>query len=154
MFNSAWCIMASPLVFGTALTPAVLSILSNADAIAIDQDPMGVQGVRVHVSGDPIYTLDEYKNGLVHWPQEVWAKPLATGERAVLVVNHNDSAAATVNISLLDIARVYPPLLAGPVTVYDLWTHSIVANITGLSWQVTVAPLDCFFFLLTGLAMV
>lgn len=144
--------MASPLIFGTALTPDVLAILSNADAIAVDQDPLGVQGVRVHVAGAPIYTLDEYKNGLVHWPQEVWAKPLVSGERAVLVVNHNATAPADVTVSLADIAKVYPPLLASPVTVYDLWSHAVVANVTGGGWVVTVPPLDSVFFRLTGSA--
>lgn len=144
--------MASPLIFGTALTPAVLDVLSNGDAIAVDQDPLGVQGVRVHVAGSPIYTLDEYKNGLVHWPQEVWAKPLASGDRAVLVVNHNASAAANVTVSLADIAREYPPLLKGPVNVYDLWVHASVGNVTGDSWTVTVPPLDFVFYRLSGAA--
>jgi alpha-galactosidase len=91
---SAWCIMGAPLVLGTELTPAVLALASNAEAVAVDQDPLGVQGVRVHVAGDPVYSHDVYGDGLVWWPQEVWAKPLASGARAVLVVNHAATAAA------------------------------------------------------------
>jgi alpha-galactosidase len=65
---SMWCILAAPLMAGNdirSMTPEVRDILTNAEAIAIDQDPLGQQGKRVRKS-----------NGL-----EVWSKQLADGGR-------------------------------------------------------------------------
>ncbi|HSA96135.1 MAG TPA: glycoside hydrolase family 27 protein [Acidobacteriota bacterium] len=44
---SLWCIMASPLMAGNDLRrmdKAVIDVLTNLEAIAVDQDPLGVQG--------------------------------------------------------------------------------------------------------------
>jgi len=44
---SLWCMMAAPLVAGNdfrRMTEATARILTNHEAIAIDQDPLGVQG--------------------------------------------------------------------------------------------------------------
>src|SRR5208283_1579236 len=59
-----WCLLAAPLLTGNDLTkvkPEDLAILVNKEAIAVDQDPKGVQAHRVWSEG----------------PLEVWAKPLA-----------------------------------------------------------------------------
>jgi len=71
---SLWCLLAAPLIAGndlTAMTPATLSILTNAEVIAVDQDPLGIQGGRVAEEG----------------PLEVWMKPLADGSKAVGLFN-------------------------------------------------------------------
>src|SRR5207253_3941241 len=63
---SLWAILAAPLLAGNDLrnmTPATLQMLTNADVIAVDQDPMGRQGRRVKQDGE----------------REVWLKPLAGG---------------------------------------------------------------------------
>lgn len=47
-----WCIMKAPLLMGNDIpnmSPATLSVLSNAEAIAISQDALGVQARRVAV---------------------------------------------------------------------------------------------------------
>jgi hypothetical protein len=47
-----WCIMKSPLILGNDIpneTPATLSVLSNAEAIAVNQDAWGIQARRVAV---------------------------------------------------------------------------------------------------------
>ena len=47
---SLWSLMKSPLLIGCdlrAIDKAKLAILSNKDVIAINQDPLGVQGRRV-----------------------------------------------------------------------------------------------------------
>ena len=59
------------------MTPETLSILANKGVIAIDQDPMGKQGDRVHAEG----------------PLEVWARPLAGGAKAVGLFNLGDRPA-------------------------------------------------------------
>ena len=70
---SLWCMMAAPLMAGNDLRTmdeATIGILTNPEAIAVDQDPLGAQG---HVVWD---------DGNV----SLWAgKPLFDGSRAVLL---------------------------------------------------------------------
>jgi len=75
---SLWCLAKAPLLIGcdvSTLTPhsQALQILSNAEAIAINQDPLGVQGKRLLVNSTA--------------NTEVWAGPLANGDVAVVLVN-------------------------------------------------------------------
>ena len=80
---SLWAEMAAPLIAGTSIpnmTATTRSIYENRAVIAVDQDPLGKQGVPV-VDG---------KNGI--W---VLTKPLANGDRAVALFNSN-SAPATI----------------------------------------------------------
>ena len=69
-----WCMMAAPLLMGNDLTTMpeeILQILCNKDVIAIDQDPLGVQGLRLKSEG-----------GI-----EYWFKPLEGGDWAVCFLN-------------------------------------------------------------------
>jgi alpha-galactosidase len=69
-----WAIVAAPLVIGAdvrALSPQTVAMLTNDDVIAIDQDPLGIQGTPIN--------RDRHA--------EVWAKPLVGGERAVALLN-------------------------------------------------------------------
>ena len=65
---SLWCIMAAPLITGCDLrvmNEQTIEILTNSEVIAVNQDPLGMQGIRVSKLGD----------------SEVWMKrlsPLAT----------------------------------------------------------------------------
>ncbi len=71
---SIWCMMASPLIAGndiTKMNAATLAIMTDRNAIAIDQDTLGVQGYRV-----------QQKDSL-----EVWVKPLGAGGWAVCFFN-------------------------------------------------------------------
>jgi alpha-galactosidase len=73
-----WCILAAPLLAGndlTKMTKETLAILSNPEVIAVDQDPLGVQGHRVWQEG----------------PLETWMKPLADGSKAVGLFNRSES---------------------------------------------------------------
>ena len=54
-----------------AMTPEVRDVLTNREVIAVNQDPLGMQGRKVRDDG----------------PREVWLKPLADGSKAVLVFN-------------------------------------------------------------------
>ena len=70
--------MAAPLIAGTNLvsaSTATLSILTNQDVIAVDQDSLGKQGTEVSASG-----------GL-----DVLAKPLANGDVSVALFNETGS---------------------------------------------------------------
>lgn len=73
---SLWCMLAAPLMAGNdirRMDPATLRILTNPEAIAIDQDPLGKQG----------YKLKDYGE------QEVYVKPLANGDTAVCFFNRS-----------------------------------------------------------------
>ena len=73
-----WAMMAAPLITGTDITnlkPEVLAILGNKAIIAIDQDPLGIQGFRWIRNPD----------------HEIWAKPLSGGDWAIAVTNRGDA---------------------------------------------------------------
>jgi alpha-galactosidase len=100
---SLWCILAAPLMAGNDvrnMSPEIAGILMNKELIAVDQDPLGLQGRRVKRSGD----------------QDVWAKQLADGGRAVALLNRG-GAEAHMSISWSDIG--YPNELSASVS--DLW---------------------------------
>jgi hypothetical protein len=111
---SLWCMMAAPLMAGNDLrhmTPETIRILTNKEAIAINQDPLGVQGRIVRSAGDI----------------DVWAgKPLFDGSQAVLLVNRGSSR-ETVSIKLSEIG--FPPQTK--VFVRDLWRHDAAAAASG-----------------------
>jgi alpha-galactosidase len=100
---SLWCILAAPLMAGNDLrnmTAATHDILTNKELIAVDQDPLGMQGRRVE------------RNGEV----EVWSKQLRDGGRAVALLNRG-SAASRITASWTMLG--YPESL--PASVRDLW---------------------------------
>ena len=103
---SLWAIMASPLLIGTDLRtikPDALQILLNKDVIAIDQDPLGVQGKQVRDAGG------------IH----VIVKPLKDGGHAVAVFNEGN-AAKDVAVTPKEIGLK----AGGSYTLRDLWAHT------------------------------
>lgn len=120
---SLWCILAAPLITGndlTAMPPQTLAILTNAEVIAVDQDPAGEQGIQV--AGTSL--------------RQVWCKPLGTDfdTKAVAMFNLTSiTSSMTMNWSNLG-------LQAGPATVRDLWAHSDLGMFTN-SFTTTV-PAD------------
>ena len=92
---SMWCIMKSPLLLGNdlrSMNNETLSIISQARAIAINQDPLGVQGRRTSV----------------HLPRNTTALPTAEGRFAVGVLAPCDADAPSQRWSLLNASQ--PPL--------------------------------------------
>lgn len=68
-----WCVLKAPLLVGADLTRLhadALRLLTNADLIAWNQDPLGVAGDRVWQAG----------------PYSAWVAPLADGGRAVALL--------------------------------------------------------------------
>ncbi|MGA1799786.1 alpha-galactosidase [Sphingomonas sp. 4RDLI-65] len=101
---SLWAMMAAPLIAGNdvaKMDAKTRAILLNADVIAVDQDPLGMQGRRVRDDGD----------------REVWARPLADGSRAVLLLNRG-TAAAEIAVAWPEIG--YTSGMASDVR--DLWS--------------------------------
>jgi alpha-galactosidase len=73
---SMWCMLAAPLIAGNdvrRMTRETVDILTNKEAIAVDQDPLGIQGFR--------YSTD----GIV----EIWFKPLSDDAWAMCVLNRS-----------------------------------------------------------------
>jgi len=118
---SLWAMMASPLMAGNDIAhmdETTRSILLNKDVIAVDQDPLGVQGRRVWKDGD----------------SEVWVKPLAGGARALLLFNRGNAPA---------LIRASADQLGWPTGVRarirDLWMHKDLPRWSG-SISATVEP--------------
>jgi alpha-galactosidase len=106
---SMWAIMAAPLIAGNDLrtmSPATRAILTAPEVIAVDQDPLGVQGKRVTPYTGPA-------------KPQVWAKPLSGVHTwAVALLNRSEAPAdLTVHWSDID-------LPAGPAAVRDLWARA------------------------------
>jgi alpha-galactosidase len=100
---SLWCLLAAPLIASVDLrkiSPENLAILTNAEVIAVDQDPAATQGFRVGQEG----------------PVEVWMKPLADGSRAVGLFNRGEGTAA-ITVYFKDVG------VGESAAVRDLWAH-------------------------------
>ncbi len=123
---SFWCLFAAPLMAGNdlkAMTPEVHAILTNREAIAIDQDPLGMQGRKVRDDGI----------------REVWVKPLADGSKAVILWNRG-SEESTLALEWQDIG-LFP---AGSALVRDVWKKADVATTSG-RFEVKVGSHDVAF---------
>ncbi|HEX6354900.1 NPCBM/NEW2 domain-containing protein [Actinophytocola sp.] len=107
---SLWATMAAPLLIGTDLrdaTPETLEILGNREVIAVDQDPLGVQG-----------RLLRKDNG--RW---VMVKPLQDGDIALTLFNSSETT-ATFGATAAELGL--PNRTA--YTVRDLWEHKTYEN--------------------------
>jgi alpha-galactosidase len=101
---SLWAIMAAPLIAGndlTTMSDSTKGILTNTEVIAVDQDSAGNQGTKI---------ADD------NFGHEVWAKPLASGAKAVVLFNRS-SAPAAITVNWSDVG------LTGNALVRDLWQH-------------------------------
>ena len=67
---------------------------------------------------------DVYKDKLVRWQREVWAKPLTGGALAFALVNHGNNS-ATVTADLSAVESVFPGAVShGRYTARELWTNA------------------------------
>ena len=126
-FFSLWCMMAAPLMASNDLrkmTPSTIQILTNREAIGINQDPLGIQGHIVRREGTA----------------EIWAaKRLFDGSQAVLVFN-SGTAPADVHVTWPDIGSADSAALY----VRNLWTQQTTGPQRG-GITVTVPPGDVAF---------
>jgi alpha-galactosidase len=96
-----WCMLAAPLLIGCDMPHMdafTVSLFSNDEVLAVDQDSLGKQGYRLTQDG----------------ASEVWVKPLADGTWAVALFNRG-AATAKVSATWADLK------LSGPQPVRDLW---------------------------------
>jgi alpha-galactosidase len=102
---SLWAIVAAPLILGSdprSLSADTIAMLENREVIAVDQDPLGIQGTVVRRRGSG----------------QVWSKPLAGGQAAVALLNRESrplEITTTASQVGLRAARSY--------RIRDLWAH-------------------------------
>ncbi|WP_200307350.1 RICIN domain-containing protein [Streptomyces adelaidensis] len=115
-----WAISGAPLLTGldlTTLTTETTNTLTNPEVIAVDQDPRGLQGVKVA----------EDTSGL-----QVYGKVLSgSGNRAVVLLNRT-STTQNMTVRWSDLG-----LTNAAATVRDLWTLSNVGT-PGTSYTTSV----------------
>ena len=107
-----WAISGAPLLAGNNLATmdtTTRGSLTNREVIAVDQDPLGRQGTKVA----------EAQTGL-----QVYNKILVGGNRAVLLLNRTNTAAAIT-------ARWTDLGLSGPAAVRNLWTATGLGTFSG-----------------------
>jgi hypothetical protein len=107
MLMSFWCLAPSPLMLGGNLpdnTQWDLDLISNDEALALNQDPLVKPAARVSQQGE--------RNART----EVWVRELKNGSRAVGLFNRSGSG-AEVTLNWDETA------LSGKWTARDLWQH-------------------------------
>jgi alpha-galactosidase len=110
---SLWAVLAAPLFAGNDvrhMSVETRAILMNQEVIAVDQDPLGMQGRKVRDTG----------------PLEVWIKPLTGGERALLFFNRGS---VEVKMAVTWDEIMYP--LSARLGVRDLWAHRDIGTLVG-----------------------
>ena len=125
--------MLAPLLAGadlTTLSDASLATLTNPEVIAVDQDSLGLQGVKVAFYGDGL---------------EVWSKALSTqGERAVVLLNRTgDPGKITVHWSDLGLSD------SSPAVVRDLWARNNLGSFD-TSYSAIVKSNDAAMLIIHG----
>jgi len=127
---SMWCVMAAPLLIGSHiqnLNSWDLQTYSNTELIAVNQDPLGAQGMRVAgqnlIQGSNLSTYN------------VWAKKLSGGKSfAVIFLNNANSAAdVTCDASCFSAIGIKS---STTFQVRDLWAHQNLANGSGGTYTV------------------
>ena len=126
-----WSMLNVPLILGNDLTTLdafTLSLLSNDEVIALNQDILGRPAVPV-----------------AHWGSvEVWEKDLEDGAKAIAFFNRGTSAAP--------IHMDWPALgLAGKLHARDLWRHADLTD-AGHSVNATLPPHGTKLLRITGIA--
>lgn len=111
---SLWSIMAAPLIIGNDIrnmSDEVKAVLTNKDVIALNQDPLGVQGKRIKDNGD----------------LEVIVKPLENGDVGIVLLNRGSNS-ANVSVTIdeiiqgVELVNEDKFVAASSYDVKELWT--------------------------------
>jgi alpha-galactosidase len=126
-----YCILSYPLLLGGLFNqPWEIQILTNAEAIAVNQDPAVIQAAMISKQGTA----------------EIYAKPLTSSTglvRAVAILNRSTNVPVTVNFKWSEIG-----LPSGPATIRDIWQQTYCA-ISNDSFTVTVPTNMALFYKIT-----
>jgi alpha-galactosidase len=118
---SLWAMLAAPLIAGNDLRgmrPAIRAILTNREVIAVDQDPLGIEGQRIWKDGDA----------------EIWTRPLQGGGEAIVLLNRGGQPLPV----RLDWSALRLPAYL-PLRFRDLWRHKDLPVARG-GLRLEVAP--------------
>ncbi len=127
---SFWCLLSAPLMAGNdlrSMSDETRNILTKKEVITIDQDPLGMQGRRIHKSGDI----------------EVWAKSLSGNKHAVILFDRG-GVEQTIAVSWHELGL--PPESAP--SVRDLWAGKDLGTVKG-TYTAKVPPHDVVMLLVT-----
>lgn len=116
---SAWCLLSVPLLLGcdiTKMDPFTLSLLSNDEVIAVNQDPLGKQAT--------VITQDDDTG--------IMAKDMSDGSIAAGLFNIGDNGKKELTLKWEDLH------LSGSYIVRDLWRQKDIGAFDG-SFKTDVA---------------
>jgi alpha-galactosidase len=120
---SMWAMLAAPLIAGNdlrSMSAQTKDILTNKEIIAINQDPLGIQG---------------FKYGMKD-SVETWCKPLSNGDWAIAFLNRNKNKRVTINFDWQQeeiIDTVFHRTLNAGKNIYKIrnaWTMQDAGNTT------------------------
>jgi alpha-galactosidase len=139
-----WAMLAAPLIAGNDLRtmkPQTLAVLTNKGIIAIDQDPLGIQGF--------IYA-DNFAGSSL----QIWFKPLQNGDWAMAILNRGEQTAALTfdwkNEKVEDDLSQRATLFSQRVyRVKNLWTGQALQN-TSITLHQDIAAHDTLILRLTA----
>lgn len=136
---SIWCMMAAPLIAGNdirKMTKQTRDILTNKDAIAIDQDSFGIQGFK-YSDQDSL---------------QIWFKPLQNDEWAVCFLNRSSKIRQiNFNWKKENIAdNIYHYVLDKNIsyTLYNVWSKKNTGT-TAKALNAKIEPHDVLMFRLS-----
>ena len=118
-----WCMMASPLILGNDvrnMSDETKAILTNRDLIAIDQDKLGVQGLRFLI-----------REGL-----EYWFKPLSNGDWAMTIFNPTRQSLSCslnwqdFNLTDEEVSKISTSFDQNVYKIKNLWTGRMEGKTT------------------------
>src|SRR5262249_51895176 len=142
------CLLSAPLLIGCdleRLDPFTLSLLTNDEVLAIDQDAGGKSATLVSKSDDEvkITRADRADDKGFSLPRsQVWTKELEDGSQAVGLFNLGENEAiVTANFADLKID--------GKRAVRDLWRQKDLGTADG-KYQATVPPRGCVLLRLSA----
>lgn len=127
---SLWALLAAPLIAGNdirTMSAETAAILMNPEVVAVDQDPLGIQGRRVLDGG----------------AREVWMKPLHDGSRAVIFFNRG-SVRTPIGALWKDIGLAP----GSKALVRDLWKKADLGTFTN-TFETQVEPHDVVMLRIT-----
>ncbi len=96
-----WCIMAAPLILGNdlrSMSEKTIETITNEELIAVNQDVLAVQGRRLRKKTTDGKDVKDTAPAL-----ELWAKPLADGSFAALLLNNTNSKAEEISFDFTEI---------------------------------------------------
>ena len=140
-----WCMMAAPLILGNDIcnmSNDTRAIILNRQVIAIDQDKLGVQGLRL-----------KSENGI-----EYWFKPLVNGEWAFCLLNRSlEPQTVTIDWQQLcftdeEVSKLSTDFDKKVYTITDLWAANAKqakAGTTAKTKKVNVPSHDVVLYRLT-----